>query len=173
MAGMNAAVPPRTLLPCGRRAPAEGWLARLLLLMAVVAGLVGMHSLGSPSLAAASPGHTTAIHSAQAAAAAHHGVHTQGHTQAAEQPVGHSDCPKDDHADHGGPCPNGHGHPGAMCQSGAPTAPGALSVPALIATISSTLSERLVVSPTTAAAEAAAGSGCGPPSLSALSISRT
>jgi hypothetical protein len=117
----------------------------LVLVVALLFGVLGMHGLASPA---------------------------SGHGSRPEVTAGHSDC---DRAAHSGetPCPEDDtGHPGPICQAGAvmfalamPVPPGTVtSVPAPVAP------SRLTA---TAAEEAAHGTGCGPPLLSELSISRT
>jgi len=124
---------------------------RLVLVLAVLLGVLGMHALAPPASAHQHP------------AGSHHGVWLISPPVAA-------------HAGHGSPepcavpCPDDTGHPGAVCEAAAvasaptlpPLAPTGMAVPFR--------QSRLTV---TAAEDAAHGSGCGPPSLTALSISRT
>ncbi|HWG98965.1 MAG TPA: DUF6153 family protein [Pilimelia sp.] len=130
----------------------------LIIIMAVVGGLVWMHAL--------SDGHGDAGNggvrhgSADTPRTAHASVLAAG-------PGG------EDHRDTS-PCPaDRSGHPGPMCQSGAvpagiaPAPPNAPAVALPPPTRSTPSLAR------TTAADAGAGTGCGPPSLTLLSISRT
>ena len=119
-------------------------MVRVALLGVLLLGLLGMHGLG----AAPTAGPLTT-----------HGSMTAGVGMPGSQ---HSDLP--------GPAGN-HDHVGPVCQASAVSVgawAAAPTLPAVIVTASG-------MSPLTAsvAADAAAGTGCGPPSLTALSISRT
>lgn len=130
--------------------------SRLLLVSAILLGVLGMHALASP---AAVHGHP---------AASHHGVAGSWHT--GSWSVGA------EHAGHGSsdpcavPCPDDVGHPGAVCEAAAVASAPILPPLAPTGTAVPSRQPRLTV---TAAEDAAHGSGCGPPSLTALSISRT
>lgn len=79
-----------------------------------------------------------------------------------------------DHCDHDGPCPDDHGrqrHPGQVCQSGALPAGIVLPAPPITGLIVGSQAE-VPALVTTVAPTAAAGSGCGPPALTELSIWR-
>lgn len=81
-------------------------------------------------------------------------------------------CAPDGHHD---PCPgspHGGGHATAMCQSALPPAIGA-PAPTLTASHAALPVSVVRVSAVTVAAEAAGGTGCGPPPRSMLSIWRT
>jgi hypothetical protein len=116
-----------------------------LLVIAVLVGLVWMHALGG--------GH------AAAGAMAGHGAAA---TASADDACG----------DHGGssPCPD---HPGPVCQAGAVTGGIVLAPAAATGTIAPSRPEPVRVSTATVAGDAGSGTGCGPPSLNMLSISRT
>ena len=137
------AMPARSAHP---RRTARGRLA-FALAIAVIAGLVWMHALGG--------GHDgTASHGGHdAAATADH--RCAGHDRAP--------CPADPDRDHDPTCQTGAvGGPFTLAgpqPAGVPAAP-ARPLPT-------------APSPATAAVEAGTGSGCGPPSLAKLSISRT
>ncbi|MEU0556961.1 DUF6153 family protein [Dactylosporangium sp. NPDC006015] len=123
----------------------HAWLLAAVLL---VLGVAWMHTLAAAPL-------PQATHASMATA-------VQAMPQCA--PDGHHDsCP-------GGP--HGGGHAEAMCQSAMPPAIGA---PAPTFTVSQAVPPATVVRTlaVTVAAEAAGGSGCGPPARSVLSIWRT
>lgn len=76
--------------------------------------------------------------------------------------------------DSGDDCPNErHGHPGQVCQVGSPNTGSPVVAAAGVGLLDPVTPYRRPVSPMTAAADAPGGSGCGPPSLTKLSISRT
>ncbi|GAB3144048.1 hypothetical protein GCM10027290_21570 [Micromonospora sonneratiae] len=138
-----------------------GWrLTRWGVLLATLVGLVVMHQLaGAPDLG-------SAAHATVQQEAAGHGPMT------AVPPAGDGHCGRPD-----GECPDGngddnrHGHAGQVCQFTAPassTGPVLLltAVPGVPPTVQS------AVSPRTAMQQAAGGSGCGPPTLSELSVFR-
>lgn len=127
---------------------------RPVLVLAILLGVLGMHALASP---ASVHGHS---------AGSHHGA-------AGSWLVG---PPVDVHAGHGYPdpcalpCPDDTGHPGAVCEAAGVASAPILPLLAPTGTAVPSRQSRLTV---TAAEDAAHGSGCGPPSLTALSISRT
>lgn len=130
--------------------------SRLVLVVAILLGVLGMHALAFP---ASVHGHPVG---------SHHGVAGFWHTGSG--PVGA------EHAGHGSsvpcavPCPDDTGHRGAVCEAAAVASAPTLPPLAPTGTAVPSRQSRLTV---TAAEDAAHGSGCGPPSLTALSISRT
>jgi len=119
------------------------------LLVALLAGLLGMHAL-SPLPAGGGPTPTAVWHVEQ------HAQHS-----------GHGDPD-------GQPLPGGHRqHSGPVCQAGAVGTSGVAGTAVLAVAVVQTPAGQPAALPLTAAAEAAGGSGCGPPSLMALSVSRT
>ncbi len=129
---------------------------RLVLVLAILLGVLGMHALASPASVLGHP------------AGSDHGAAGSWHT--ASWPVGAQ------HAGHGSfdtcavPCPDDARHPGAVCEAAAVASAPTLPPLAPTGTAVPSRQSRLTV---TAAEDAAHGSGCGPPSLTALSISRT
>jgi hypothetical protein len=98
------------------------------------------------------------------------GGHTDGHTGMATAAAPHCVA-----GGHGTPChdpPHGDDHAASMCQSTPPTT-GGVHIPALTLSLPMAPLPTARAWPATVAADAAAGSGCGPPSLTMLSISRT
>ncbi|WP_148086323.1 DUF6153 family protein [Micromonospora sp. HM5-17] len=134
--------------------------------LAIVAGLVGlifMHQLvGTP--ATGEHHHSRAATSAESA---HHLLGELDDPSAVTAGPG-TDCPPGDVE-----CPNlPHGHPGQVCQLTPPGYGPVASPPALAPMPVAPPPLVIVLSPQTAAQEAAGGSGCGPPSLTELSIWR-
>jgi uncharacterized protein DUF6153 len=121
----------------------------LLLGVVVVLGLVWMHGL-SPR----GHSHVTGLLDG------HHAAATPVSDPGCESMDTHEPCPGD--ASH---------HAGGLCESGNVPTPAAL--PDLPLAASPATETAAGVSATTVAPNAAAGSGCGPPSLTYLSISRT
>jgi hypothetical protein len=109
----------------GRR---NGVVARLLLALALLAGLLGMHALAPPS---AMPAHG---------------------------------------AEHSAPPPGEHGHPGPVCESGAPVGP--LWTAHVDAGVVATDAAE-PAPPVSHPAVTAAGSGCDPPDRAQLQVWRT
>ena len=98
------------------------------------------------------------------------GDHTDGHIGMAMAAAPHCVA-----GGHGTPChdaPHGDDHAASMCQSTPPAAGGG-HIPALTPSLLTAPLPPACAWPTTVAVDAAAGSGCGPPSLTMLSISRT
>lgn len=128
-----------------RDAMARRW-ARLGLLLATLVGLVVMHQLaGAPEFGGRD--HRPAGVAAKS---------SSGHCLQQD-----GDCP-----------PDRHGHQGRICQASPPSGIGA--APPVLAVMSEVPpAAAVVISPRTGAPDAANGSGCGPPSLTQLSISRT
>jgi hypothetical protein len=141
-----------------------GGVRRWILIVAVLAGLAAMHALGMHTLISTST-------SSRASAA---GALAAGDSRSPLDPVAMPDPAGDPCPDggHDGPCP-GHGHDGQVCQSGALSSAGT-AVPQLVSWPGSApAGQPPAALPVTAWAHAGAGSGCGPPSLTQLSISRT
>jgi len=133
-------------------------VGRWLILVTVVVGLVAMHQLVGAGI------HAPHDHAAPAAmsAASHSGA-----TMAVVPAAAVEHCPQP-----GGSCPGpGHGHPGQVCQPG-PGSQAPTGVPALLPVLAVPAAAPAALSPHTAAADAAAGSGCGPPALTELSLLR-
>ncbi len=121
--------------------------ARVAVLVVVVFGILAMHGLASPATAGVSRGAS----------------HVMGHGAGCQV---RGDAPDV-------PCPGDHGgHVGPVCQAGAVSVGTGIAAPVSQAVAVPTDGPlwRLTV---TAAVDAADGTGCGPPSLTALSISRT
>jgi hypothetical protein len=159
----------RTIHRFARLFRRAGSTAQWVLAVAVLVGLFTMHTMGSLALAAPASGHS-------AAASYEDGPESAGlHASAHAHPGTHATCPVSaEHGQHEGPCPDGHGHPGQVCLSGAPQAAVAVGVPIMNLDITGMpAATGSLVSEATAAAEAAHGTGCGPPSLAELSILRT
>ncbi|GAA3259623.1 hypothetical protein GCM10010532_111050 [Dactylosporangium siamense] len=98
------------------------------------------------------------------------GGYAGGHTRMAMAAAPHCVA-----GEHGTPCrdaPHGSGHAASMCQSTPPAAEG-MHIPALTPSPLTAPRPATRAWPATTAVDAAAGSGCGPPSLTMLSISRT
>jgi len=126
---------------------ARSTAARWLILLATLVGLVAMHQLADTGH---EPPHHQHAGSAGMAAAA------------SQDPCPHAgtgDCPTDT-----------HGHPGQVCQPG-PGGTTPTGVPAL-APVPGFAAAAPALSPRTPTVEAAGGSGCGPPSLTQLSLLR-
>lgn len=133
----------RRMLPAGVRSH-----TRLLTAVLVLLGVAWMHTLAAAPL-------PPAMHAGPPMA-----VQATPHCA----PDGHHDpCPSD---------PHGGGHAAAMCQSALPPAIGAPAptFATLLAAVPAAPVRTLTI---TVAAEAAAGSGCGPPRRSILSIWQT
>jgi hypothetical protein len=122
------------------------------LVLGVLAGLLWMHALtvGHHDVASTLGSHPAA------ATDAHHGV------------AGSNVCGHHDRSPHGPAKPLGH--PTQVCQSSAPTTGSAPTVPDALALYGP--AAIAVPARWSPAAEAGAGTGCGPPSLTMLSISR-
>jgi hypothetical protein len=117
------------------------------LVVAIVLGVLGMHAL-TPSAPLES-----------------HGV--SGHEAVVTD---HPDCNRASRPDQT-PCPDDtDGHPGPMCQAGAVAFALILPVPFGAGMPVAATTPRLTA---TVVEDAAHGAGCGPPSLTKLSISRT
>ncbi len=130
--------------------------ASLALLLAL-AGVIAMHGV-DPVAAARATGSIAAHHAVGGRPAIEHSHHNTD-SKCHHSDSTHEHCPHDSHQRHG-----------QVCQSGALTS--AVALPALTSTFNGPAREpRLSV--TTAADDAGLGSGCGPPSLIELSISRT
>jgi hypothetical protein len=129
-----------------RGATVVSW-PRWALVLATLVGLVVMHQLAG-------------------------GPHPVDHPHAAGAATvlaAHPPCPPGQ-----GQCPDDpHGHPGQVCQPGTPSASTGTAAPAQPSVRAVPATPVAPVSPRTAAGEAGHGSGCGPPSLTLLSISRT
>lgn len=118
---------------------------RLLLVAATLLGLVVMHQLAG----ATQLGHRS---------------HGEGHSIVAQAP---HDCPSV--GDH---CPaSPHGHSGQVCQPAPPNSPAA-APPVMLGLPVAAPAGPPLLSARTAAVDAAGGSGCGPPSLTQLSLLR-
>ncbi|MGW0431520.1 DUF6153 family protein [Micromonospora sp. NPDC003197] len=143
------------------------WWMRWALLVATLAGLVVMHQLaGGPDAEATA--HAGAMAVAEAG---------DGHCSTPgdgcpddEHPGGSGNVSRDHQREHDRNDPR-HGHAGQVCQFIPPTG-GPVPVPALVVTPGAVATAPPVISPRTAAAQAANGSGCGPPSLPQLSVFR-
>ncbi|HEX6074813.1 MAG TPA: DUF6153 family protein [Micromonosporaceae bacterium] len=123
---------------------------RLALIVAILLGVLGMHAITSP----------VAVHSGGF-----------GHGPAVAGQADHPGCERSAHPGEV-PCPDdGTGHPGAVCQAGAVTFASALPAPSDPGTPVTPVSSSPLTA--TASEDAAHGTGCGPPSLTGLSISRT
>jgi len=124
------------------------------MLLATLVGLVVMHQLaGGPDVGATS-------HAAKMAA-----------TTMVDE---HCSTPDDGCSDDGRKPDRDdprQGHAGQVCQF-TPPAGGPVSVPALVVAPDGAATAPSAVSPRTATQQAAEGSGCGPPSLSQLSVFR-
>ncbi|MEV4754770.1 DUF6153 family protein [Micromonospora sp. NPDC049559] len=136
--------------PHRNRGGARRRWSRWVLLLATLFGLVVMHQLaGAPN-----------VH-------AHHGAAPVAPVARAHASADGAGCARGD-----GGCPeHRHGHPGQVCQglvphTATPLAPPLPATPRIAA-------PAVLLGPDTAAYDAADGSGCGPPSLTQLSISRT
>lgn len=154
-------------LRTSQKQPGTAVVGLWVLTVAILTGLLSMHAVSTLV-----PAETFAV--AVALPAANHIEHDAlaAEGAAAARHIGCLTHHDRDH--HDGPCPEHHGHPGPVCQSGAVQAGAAAGVPSLSVDVIATAAEsRIRVSPATTAAQAAAGSGCGPPSLTELSISRT
>jgi hypothetical protein len=122
--------------------------SRLLTVVLLVLGVAWMHTLAAAPLIPAPPaGAAMAVHAMPPCA-------PDGH---------HHPCPGD---------PRGGGHAAAMCQSALPPAIGA-PPPTFTAAPAEPSASPVRTLTITVAAEAAGGSGCGPPLRSVLSIWRT
>jgi hypothetical protein len=129
-----------------------------MVLLAVLTGLVFMHQLAG----GADPGGHA--HSAHGELAGNTPV-DEVHAVVATDPGRH--CPPGD-----GDCPVPHGHPGQMCQLTKPVQQALTAPPPQDATPDTAVSSPLALSPHTAAHDAAGGTGCGPPTLTELSVWR-
>lgn len=126
--------------------------AGLLVAVLLVLGVAWMHTLAAAPLPA--------------------GGHTSGHAGTAMAVAVMPHCLA---GGHDAPCrdsPHGGDHATSMCQSTPPGATG-VHVPTFTPSLLAALVTAAGAWPATVAVEAAGGSGCGPPSLSMLSISRT
>ena len=106
------------------------------------------------------------MHAMTAAPPASHDPHRGATVQSTVDP----DC--DSHGVGGGCDGRRHGHPDEACQSTAAPIHGPIVVDVLTPAIYAPVPVVRALD-TTVAAEAAAGTGCGPPSLAQLSVSRT
>ena len=126
------------------------------LVVAIILGVLGMHAL-APSAPLES--HGVSGHEA-----------ASGHVAVVTGPSDHPDCERASHPDQM-PCPDDtDGHPGPMCQAGAVAFALMLPVPFGAGMPVVAMTPRLTA---TVVEDAAHGTGCGPPSLTKLSISRT
>lgn len=146
--------------------------APTLVVLAALTGLVFMHQLVGGVTTGA---HGHAVHAAPTGhagpdVAASHAdpdmVASDRVWVTAGEPGRH--CPSTD-----GDCPvPSHDHPGHMCQLTVPGHPAVVAPPSRGVTPGGPTPAVLVLSPQTAALDAAGGTGCGPPVLSALSVWR-
>lgn len=171
IAEMDVTVPTGSFHRRVHRPRVAARLARWALLMAVLAGLAGMHVFGPwPAAAADAPAVSPLTGSLRVESAA---APRPGESAVPSHQDGHPACAG--HRDHGGaaPCGGHEGHSGPVCEAGALASAGQLGAPtSVLAAVAGRVGGSSRVPPTVASG-AAGGSGCGPPSLHALCISRT
>ncbi len=140
------------------RAPRGLGIGGLSVVLLALSAVIAMHGI-DPVAAARATGSVTAHHIAVDNSTTEHS-HPDTNAECQHSDPAHEQCPGDQHRHHG-----------QVCQSGALNQ--GFTLPALTAAFEGLPADQSLPLIATAAEGAAWGSGCGPPSLLELSISRT